>query len=137
MYKLNILPIVKEDIKVVGVSSKNAATKIVALLEQLNTNQELLGYLLEHNHGEPDEDLFNVSKWQAYWKNGYDLWRLKLFNLENVGLRYRIIYAYALENSIQTFYILAIVHRDFDYDPTHEITKRLIHSYVELGIGNT
>lgn len=136
MYKLNILPIVKEDIKIVGVSSKNAATKIVALLEQLNTNQELLGYLLEHNCGEPEKDLFNVSKWQAYWQNGYDLWRLKLFNLENVGLRYRIIYAYALENSVQIFYILAIVHRDFDYDPTHEITKRLIHSYVELGIGN-
>lgn len=137
MYKLNILPIVKEDIKAVSVNSKNASTKIIALLEQLNTDQELLGYLLEHNHGEPDKDLFNVSKWQAYWQNGYDLWRLKLFNLENVGLRYRIIYAYALENGIQTFYILAIVHRDFDYDPTHEITKRLIHSYVEIGIGNT
>lgn len=136
MYKLNILPVVKDDIRVVSVSSKNAATKIVALLEQLNTNQELLGYLLEHNHGEPDKDLFNVSKWQAYWQNGYDLWRLKLFDLENVGLRYRIIYAYALENGIQTFYILAIVHRDFDYDPIHEITKRLIHTYIELGIGN-
>lgn len=136
MYKLNILPVVKDDIRVVSVSSKNAATKIYALLEQLNTNQELLGNLLEHNHGEPDKDLFNVSKWQAYWQNGYDLWRLKLFDLENVGLRYRIIYAYALENSVQTFYILAIVHRDFDYDPTHEITKRLIHSYVELGISN-
>ena len=62
MYKLNILPIVKEDIRVVGVSSKNAATKIVALLEQLDTNQELLGYLLEHNHGEPDKDLFKGLK---------------------------------------------------------------------------
>jgi hypothetical protein len=137
LYKLNILPIVKEDIKAVRVRSGNAATQIIALLEQLNTDHDLLGYLLEHNHGEPDKDLFNVSKWQAYWQNGYDLWRLKLFNLENVGLRYRIIYAYALEKGIQTFYILAVIHRDFDYDPTHEITKRLIHSYVELGIGNT
>ena len=137
MFKLNILPVVKEDIIAIGAKSNSAPAKIIAFFEQLNNNQELLGYLLEHNHGEPDKDLFNVSKWQAYWQNGYDLWRLKLFNLENVGLRYRVIYAYALEKGIQTFYILAVIHRDFDYDPTHEITKRLIHSYVELGIGNS
>jgi hypothetical protein len=137
LYKLNILPIVKEDIRAVSVVSRNAASGLIALLEQLRTDQDLLGYLLKHNHGEPEKDLFNVSKWQEYWRNGYDLWRLKLFDLENVGLRYRVIYAYALENRIQTFYILAITHRDFNYDPNHEITKRLIHSYVELGIGNS
>lgn len=134
MYKLNILPAVLNDIKSISVNSKNASTKLVAFLEQLNSDQNLLQHLLTHNHGEIDKDLFNVSKWQEYWKNGYDLWRLKLFELENVGLRYRVIYAYILERNVPTYYILAIVHRDFDYDPTHEITKRLIHSYNALGL---
>ena len=132
MYNLRILPAVKEDLLTIKIKSKTAAINLAAFLEQLNSNQDFLDHLLDHNYGEPDKDLFSVSKWQAYWGKGYDLWRLKLFDLENVGLRYRIIYAYALENRIQTFYILAIVHRDFDYDPSHEITKRLIHAYVKL-----
>jgi len=137
MYLLNILPAVKDDLQVIKAKSNNAAAKLVAFLGELNGNQDFLGYLLEHNHGEPDKDLFNVSKWQEYWNKGYNLWRLKLFDLENVGLRYRIIYAYALESRVPTFYILAIVHRDFDYDPTHEVTKRLIHAYISLGIADS
>jgi hypothetical protein len=136
MFNLNILPDVKKDILAIKVKSNTAAIKLVAFFEQLNNNQEFLGHLLEHNHGEPDKDSFNVSKWQAYWNQGYNLWRLKLFDLENVGLRYRVIYAYALEKRIPTFYILAIVNRDFDYDPANEITKRLIQTYIKLGIGN-
>ena len=136
MFNLNILPDVKYDIFAIKVKSNVAATKLVAFFEQLNNNQEFLSHLLEHNYGEPDKNVFNVSKWQEYWHQGYNLWRLKLFDLENVGLRYRVIYAYALEKRIPTFYILAVVHRDFDYDPTHETTKRLIQAYIKLGIGN-
>uniref|UniRef100_E6QX21 Addiction module toxin RelE n=1 Tax=mine drainage metagenome TaxID=410659 RepID=E6QX21_9ZZZZ len=48
------------------------------------------------------------------------------------SLRYRIVYAY--EPGTLQFHVLAIVHRDFNYETDHEITQRIRKAYNELGL---
>lgn len=60
-------------------------------------------------------------------------WKYGLNRIEPKGsLRYRIVYAYE-PKSLQ-YHVLAIVHRDFDYKTDHEITKRILKAYNDLGI---
>lgn len=59
-----------------------------------------------------------------------DLWRLKIWDLEKGRFNYRIIYAYQISN--HCFHMLAVVHRDFNYEPNHPITKRILNDYSEL-----
>lgn len=61
-----------------------------------------------------------------------DLRRLKIWIEPKGSLHYRIVYAYQ-PRSLQ-YYVLAIVHRNFDYKRDHEITSRILKAYQELGI---
>ena len=78
----------------------------------------------------------SVSKWLNQWKNGKDLWRLKFWDLENLGVRYRVIYVYLPKQA--RFVVMAIVARgSFDYDDNnHPIRQRIASSLKNTyGIG--
>ncbi len=90
--------------------------------------------LLIHRDAEQDLDelaeSLDVSKWHALWKKGMDLWRLKFWELEHQGLPYRVIHA--LKRGTGDHFVLAIVSRDFDYDPKHPTTRRVLQAYADL-----
>ncbi|MHB8409001.1 MAG: hypothetical protein ACYDHY_13065 [Acidiferrobacterales bacterium] len=108
-----------------------AAGQIVALLEELEGNHDLLDRLTQHKFGASHTSEFHVSKWQEQWRKGRDLWRLKLWDLEDKGLRYRIIYAFMPKR--QHYHVLAIAPREFNYDSQHPLTQRILRAYKELG----
>lgn len=83
-----------------------AAARIVALLEELKGNPDLLDRLTQHDYGAYQSADFHVSKWHEQWNQGRDLWRLKVWDLEDQGLRYRIVYAFIPQK--QHYHILAI-----------------------------
>jgi len=70
------------------------------------------------------DELFHVSKLQALWRKGYDLWRIKAWDLERQGYRYRIVYAF--ETGKSRHHMLAIAPREFDYDPDHPLSRRIL-----------
>jgi len=107
-----------------------AAARIVALLEELKGNPDLLDRLTQHDYGAHQSADFHVSKWQAQWRQGRDLWRLKVWDLEDQGLRYRIVYAFIPQK--QHYHILAIAPREFDYDSNHPISQRILRAYESL-----
>lgn len=113
------------------VSDRFAAGKIAALLQQAKHDPKLIDSLLDHDFGAEHSAAYHVSKWLEFWKVGYNIWRLKVW-LEKGSLRYRIVYAYE-PRSLQ-YYVLAIVHRNFDYKHDHEITSRILKAYQDLGI---
>lgn len=129
MYKLAIHKSASSDIEALATQPATVpvAAKMLELARELRANPRLLANLLDHGRSTQEID---VSKFQMFWRQGKDLWRLKLWDLEDAGLRYRIIYAY--EISSHCFHILAVVHRDFDYDPTHLVTQRILNDYAEL-----
>ncbi len=128
MYKLDIHESAVSDLKELMVKDADAASKIVALLEQIKADQYLLDSLTVHNFGEDHSEDFHVSKYYEFWNRNIDIWRLKIWKVQ----KYRIIYAYHRGHG--AYYILAIAPRSFNYDKEHPITKRIISQYSELGL---
>ena len=110
--------------------SVEAMAKIAALLEQLDADEDLLDRLTQHGFGNEGVDSFNVSQWFEQQRQGNNLWRLKDWDLERKGLKYRIIYAFIPQS--HHYHILGILPREFNYEPNHDLTKRILGAYEEL-----
>jgi mRNA-degrading endonuclease RelE of RelBE toxin-antitoxin system len=111
-------------------ATREAAARIDVLLEEVSADQDLLDALTIHDYGKYETAPMSVSKWQEYWRKGADIWRLKFWELTNAGLHYRIVYAYEIPK--QRYHVLAIVHRNFNYDESHPITKRILANYKAI-----
>jgi hypothetical protein len=120
----------KADLLALREREPEAAGRILALLEQLEGDADLLDRLTQHDFGAYHSEDFHVSKWQDQWRKGRDLWRLKVWDLEDKGLRYRIVYAFQPRK--HHYHILAIAPREFDYDENHPISRRILKTYQEL-----
>ncbi len=131
---LLIHPDAQSDLRRLMVSSntddKSAGATILALLQQAKCDPAILRSLLEHGFGGDRKARYEVSKWLRYWNAGYNLWRLKIWTDPRGSLPYRIVYAY--QSHATRYYVLAIVHREFDYRSDHEITQRVLKAYGEL-----
>ena len=120
------------DLRALMVRDQAAAGQILAFLEQAKRDPKIIGSLTDHSFGENRSELYSVSKWHEYWKTGLNLWRVKLWAFPKGSIRYRIVYAY--QPSTQHHHVLAIVNRDFDYDPNHAVTQRILLAYHSIGI---
>lgn len=118
------------DLHVIRAKDMQIAARILTLLQEIQQDQYLLDSLTIHNFGSTKEEQFHISKWFELWNRGYDLWRLKIWDLDATGIRYRVIYAYL--RGRKNYYVLGIVPRDFDYDIHHPTTKRIIAAYQDL-----
>ncbi len=121
----------KDDLLALRETEPQAAGQILALFEQLEGDPDLLDRLTQHDYGAYGTADFHVSKWQEQWRKGRDLWRLKVWDLEEKGLRQRIVYAFIPGK--QHYHVLAITpRRDFDYEERDPITQRILRAYQEL-----
>lgn len=114
------------------VDDRFATGKVAALLQQAKHDPKIIDSLLDHDFGADYSATYHVSKWYEFWNVGFNIWRLKIWIEPKGSLRYRIVYAY--EPKFLQYYVLAIVHRNFDYKKDHEITNRIIKAYKDLGI---
>lgn len=110
--------------------TEDAAAEIEATLEELQHDQLALDALTVHDFGHHKSKPVHVSKWVEYWRKGADIWRLKIWSLEEVRLPYRIVYAYEIKR--QRYHVLAVLHRDFDYDRDHPATQRILEIYAQV-----
>lgn len=129
---LTIHPDAANDIRQLMLNDRFAAGKVVALLQQAKHDPKIIASLLDHDFGADHTTAYHVSKWYEFWNAGLNIWRLKIWLEPKGSLRYRIVYAY--EPKSFQYYVLAIVHRDFDYKSDHEITSRILKAYKDLGI---
>ena len=118
------------DLEALWESEPRAAARIVALLEELDGNEDLLDRLTQHHYGIRGRADINVSKWLEHWNRGRDIWRLKIWDLEDKGLKYRIIYAFIPHT--QCHHVLAIAPRAFNYETNHPISQRILRAYEDL-----
>ncbi|MEY3881518.1 MAG: hypothetical protein RIQ94_2314 [Pseudomonadota bacterium] len=115
-----------EDLKKILHANRDDAIKLLAFIEQLKADSNLIKKLLEHGFGDDKSELISVKKWLSVHKiERQPVWRLRAWNLEQQGLKYRLIYLFNWHD--KSHYIMAIIHRgDFDYDdPNDPIRKRI------------
>lgn len=130
MLRLYVHEDAEADLEQLWVTEPTAAARITALIEELEGNTDLLDRLTQHDFGAYRREDFHVSKWIEQWRKGKDLWRLKIWDLENKGLRYRVVYAFMSRQ--QDYCVLGILPREFNYDPNHDLTRRIIAAYEDL-----
>lgn len=132
MYSLILSEGAESDLDDLWQDEETAAADIEVLLQEVQGSQYLLDMLTAHDFGAHESEKFHVSKWFGQQNKGRNLWRLKVWDLEKHGLKYRVIYA--LDPRVQRYHILGIVHRDFDYDENDERTVRIFDEYDRLDI---
>lgn len=132
VYSIVIHTSAKKDLAAIGIKNPDAEADIYAFLQEVKANQKLLASLTVKDFGLTRDANFHVDSWTTQQRQGRNLWRLKLWNLENVGIRYRVVYA--LDPRISRYFVLAVLHRDFNYDENHPRVRHLIEIYDRLGI---
>jgi mRNA-degrading endonuclease RelE of RelBE toxin-antitoxin system len=134
LYSITIHEDAERDLDAIWDLDEDVAAEIIALLEQAKNDQDLLEILTVKDFGVHGTEKIHVDKWVAQHKQGRNLWRVKIWELEGRGIRYRIIYA--LDPRCRRYHVLGVLERDFDYVANDDRTKRLLAAYDELGIPN-
>jgi hypothetical protein len=137
MYKLTIHIDAKNDLlemSRLNAKERTYAARIATLLQEVKDTPELLRELATHDFSTDD---IEVGKYLQFWNNGVDLWKIKMFDFDSLhnkwnSIPYRVLYAYDME--CHTFRVLGVVHRSFNYDANHELTKRILSTYDSLGL---
>lgn len=120
-----------KDLREIKLVEPFAYFRIIALLEQIKADAALLDAITDHDFGAHGAKPFNVKKWIEHWKKGTNLWRIRVWDLDDKGMPYRIIYGYEISRS--RYHILGVIHhRNFNYEPTHPFTKRVLRAYDEV-----
>ena len=131
MLHLHIHEDAQRDIDALWETNEDAAATIITTLEEIQANPDTLDILTIHKFGnDRNVDEISIGKWQQLWRQGKDLWRLKIWELEHGQDRWRVIYAYIVHE--QAFYVLGVVPRSFNYDPDHILSQRIIRAYNDL-----
>ncbi|MET4160498.1 hypothetical protein ABIE61_000312 [Marinobacterium sp. MBR-111] len=125
----------KDDIRSIIAVDRPGALKVLALFEDMQTDAELQERLLDRKTDDYEETV-DVMRWVEQFRQGNDLYRIKIWEPDRArALPYRVIYAYLPLDRIANFVVLGVIHRkDFNYEPDHSFTKRILHDYHDLAV---
>lgn len=131
MFTLRIHADAQQDLRTIRAVWPEAWARIIAFLQDVKGSQDRLDRLTQHGYGRVGEDEFNVKRWEEQtWQHGRNLWRLRLAAIDELGLPYRIIYAFL--PSEHEYVVLGVVDREFNYAHQHPISQRIIQAYNGL-----
>lgn len=133
MFALSYSPGAQDDIRQLKRANPDAAALVLATIQEIRGDQNLLDSLTIHEFEERLSKLdvtYTVKHWWEHFRKGRDLWRLRVIDDDNLLTDFRIIYGYSISES--KYYILGVVPRSFNYDSNHPQTKRILGEYEDL-----
>lgn len=134
MRTLEIMAAAKGDVHRYQRHHRRAMARILVRLQEISADPSLLSRLMTPGYGgDRWNDVFYVGDWAEQRRFGRDLRYLKVWEIENAGEKFRVVYARNPRTDI--IHVLGIAPREFDYDPDHEFTKRVVADYDKLGCG--
>lgn len=132
VFKLIVDPATTADLEGIWETDPESAGFLEALLQQIAADQRLLDSLSIQDFGAHGTEAFHVTKWVEQQRHDRNLWRLKHWDLEGKGRKYRVVYA--LDPRVSRYSVLGVFTRDFNYDTSDPRTKRILAAYDKLGI---
>ena len=112
-------------------SDPDAAAVITALLQEAKANTAVLDSFTSHDFG-ACQSTYHISRWAEQQRKGRNLWRLKIWELQDQPPFYRVVYAFHPQEHIH--YILGVFDRDSNYDENDARTQRVLAVYDRLDI---
>jgi hypothetical protein len=131
MYALIVDADAESDLKALKQVNKKAWALVLTFIEEAKADQDLLDRLSQDYY---HDDSYDIRRWSQEWKKGRNLFRLRVLALDDLGVAYRVIYAFDPIQQPQSYYVLGVVPRSFNYDPNDHRTKRICDAYERLGI---
>jgi len=136
-FELKVAIAAGRDLEAIRQSDPDAHDRITAVLDELRADQQLLQNLLEDRYGQrPGERYTATFGVQFIGKFARDtprreVWRFKIWDLENHGVRYRIVYMFLPRRRPETrlFIILAIAPRAWNYEYADPLYDRITADY--------
>lgn len=107
-----------------------------AMYQQLKGDQARLAKLLEDFYGDGEGERWteemSVRRVLGFQNGspGRDIWRYKIWPLENQGFKFRVLYGYF--PAARLFVVLGITERDKAYDFQSELALRISADYDRL-----
>jgi len=132
VFQLLIVSDARSDLDRLWNSDPVCAGVLESTLQQIAASQRLLDALTIKDFGAYGTEAFHVDKWVEQQRLGRHLWRLKHWELEGRGKRYRVVYA--LDPRVSRYYVLGVFPREFNYDSKDARTRRILAAYERLGI---
>lgn len=120
------------DLDCIFEENEDVCAEIEVFLEEAKANQSTLDSLTRKGYVQYGDISFDVTEWEATKRQKYNLWRLKLLWVGNETAKYRVVYAF--HPGEFRYYVLGILHRDFDYDLKHPRSKKIFAAYDALDI---
>lgn len=120
------------DLDAIFAVEPDAADDIEVFLEEAAADPTLLDLFSAQDHGRDRSDDFHVARWEREQHQGRNLWRLKRWDLESIGLRCRVVYA--CDAKADRYYVPGVFDRDWDYRPRDARTLRVEATYDRIGI---
>jgi hypothetical protein len=132
VYKLLLHEDAKHDLLELRQTDRAAAQRIMAFLEQLKGDQDLLDRMTQDHYGQRgSRALFHIRKWVVQWRLNRNLLRFKLWDLEEQDVHYRVIYAFVPKQ--MHYCILGIAPKSWNYQ-AGDYTNRMLKAYDELAL---
>lgn len=132
LYSVVVHDDAEEELDALWETNEDAAAFIETFLEEIQNDQRLLESLTIKGHVKSDALRFDVEEIESQKKEKRNLWRVKIWDIENRDGKIRIVYAFHPKEF--RYYILGITPRDINYDTSHPRFKKLLNAYEELGI---
>ena len=130
--KLTILDEALEDLNDIALRSADDKYFILSILEDIENDPRAAARLLDEGAWPIGSDLVDVMPFRFFFRKGYDVWRMKIYELGEDLLPYRLIYAY--DYRLREIYILAVMHRRVDYQNDPKFTARIRAACLALNL---
>ena len=118
----------KEDLERLWLNSRGAAAKVVAVLQEMQADLDLVDKLTQHGDNLVGAALLNVKRWQKAKPVG-SLWRFRILN--SPATSHRVVYGYHYQT--RQLCVLAVVHKDeFDYELNSDLSRRILADWSAL-----
>ncbi|GHU01323.1 hypothetical protein FACS1894154_11240 [Betaproteobacteria bacterium] len=131
-HSLKLHPDAEGDLDALFEEDEDAYAAIVAFIEEAQASQVMLERMTSAEYEDKIHTPgFDIKRWQALWRT-VPLWRIRLFGVPGKAASRRIVYTFHPGEG--KFYILGVIPRDFDYEPSHPLSKRIIRACEDIGV---
>lgn len=123
----------ESDLEAIWDHDQDSATLIVVILEELEVGGSMAQDLVRNKFRNYAVDpSYEIKRFAAFWRDSQTVYILKFWDYDGGLVPYRIIYAHHPQQDL--VHVLAIIHRNVDYENDHSIIARVRADYERLAI---